>query len=167
MGIRRAYYKKFQGVEMKSGYFYTFKYQSWENDPEPTIILMYALEGIHPNTGHQWRFFQAINFTYIPRSVRKRFLNEWKRVLASTNDPRFTWELIKRKYPWLQIAVRRYFFRPNYFIKSLKEIPIEDIDKVIVSTWHKDFSKKVKATLINKFRRVLRNRGKAKKSRRK
>jgi hypothetical protein len=167
MGIRRAYYKKFQGVEMKSGYFYTFKYQAWENDPHPTIILMYALEGIHPNTGHQWRFFQAINFTYIPRSVRKRFLNEWKRVLASTNDPRFTWELIKRKYPWLKVAVRRYFFRPNYFIKSLKEVPLDEIDKVVISTWSKDFSKKVKATLINKFRRVLRNRGKAKKPRRK
>ena len=75
MAIRRGYKKKYKGVDMKSGYFYTFKYQAWENDPKPTIIFMYTLEGIHPNTGHQWRFFQGINFTYIPRSVRKRFIN--------------------------------------------------------------------------------------------
>jgi hypothetical protein len=163
MAIRRQYYKKFKGVEMKSGYFYTFKYSAWENDPTPTIILMYALDGIHPTTGHQWRFFQAINFTYIPRSVRKRFLLEWKRVLSNTQNPKFTWELIKRKYPWLKIATRRYFFKPNYYIKDLKEIPFDQIDKVIISTWSKDFSKKVKTSLINKFRSVLRNRGTSKK----
>lgn len=166
MAIRRQYYKKFKGVEMKSGYFYTFKYQAWENDPKPTIILMYGLEGTHPTTGHQWRFFQGINFTYIPRSVRKRFINDWMKYLQSTNNVKFTWELVKRKYPWLKVAVRRYFFKPTYFIKNLKEVPLEDVNKVVISTWSKDFSKKVKSTLINKFRNVMRNRGKAKKPRR-
>ena len=166
MAIRRVYKKKYKGVDMKSGYFYKFKYQAWENDPHPTIIFMYSLEGIHPNTGHQWRLFQGINFTYIPRSVRKRFINDWMRYLQSTSNVKFTWELVKRKYPWLKIATRRYFFRPTYYIKSLEEIPLEDVEKVVISTWSKDFSKKVKSTLINKFRNVMRNKGRAKKPRR-
>lgn len=166
MAIRRVYKKKFQGVNMLSGHFYTFKYQAWENDPHPTIILMYGLEGTHPSTGHQWRFFQGINFTYIPRSVRKRFVNDWISILERTNNVKFTWELVKRKYPWLKVAVRRYFFRPSYYIKSLKEVPIDQVNKVVISSWHKDFSKKVKTTLINKFRNVMRNKGRAKKPRR-
>ena len=88
------------------------------------------------------------------------------RYLQSTSNVKFTWELVKRKYPWLKIATRRYFFRPTYYIKSLKEVPLEDVEKVVISTWSKDFSKKVKTTLINKFRNVMRNRGRAKKPRR-
>jgi len=167
MAIRRQYKKKYKGVMMETGHFYTFKYQAWENDPHPTIILMYALEGTHPTTGHQWRFFQGINFTYIPRSVRKRFVNDWMKLLQSSTNTKFTWELVKRKYPWLKVAVRRYFFKPSYYIKSLEEVPLDQVNKVVISTWHKDFSKKVKTTLINKFRNVMRNRGRAKKPRRK
>ena len=162
MAVRRIYKKRFKGVPMKSGYFYTFRYQAWENDPSPTIILMYFLEGTHQNTGHQWRIIQAINFTYIPRSIRKRFIDDWSRILQQTNDVRFTWQLVKRKYPWLQVAVRRYFYKPNYYIKGLKEIPLTELDKYVVSTWHKDFSKKVKTTLINKFRGVMQRRKAAK-----
>lgn len=165
MALRRNYNKRFKGVSMRSGHFYKFKYTAWENDPRPTIILMYALEGTHPNTGNQFRFFQAINFTYIPRTVRKRFLNEWMRIYQSgnPNDLRFTWELIKRKYPWLKIAVRRYFFKPNYYMTALEEIPIDRIEKEVISTWNKDFSKKVKTALINKFRNVFKRRKQTKK----
>jgi len=166
MAIRRVYKKKFKGVEMKSGHFYTFKYQAWENDPKPVIVLMYALDGTHPNTGHQWRFFQAINFTYIPRSVRKRFLNDWLRILKSPGTTHLTWDSIKGKYPWLMTATRRYFFKPNYYITDLKEIPMDEIEKAVVSTWHKDFSKKVRIALVQKFRNVLRNRGRSKPRRR-
>ena len=86
--------------------------------------------------------------------------------LQSTNNVKFTWELVKRKYPWLKVAVRRYFFKPTYFISDLKEVPLDQVQKVVISTWSKDFSKKVKATLINKFRNVMRNKGRAKKPRR-
>ena len=122
--------------------------------------MMYSLEGIHPRTGHQWRFFQCVNFTYIPRSVRKQFAREWIRILQNTKNPRFTWETVKRRYPYLQHAVRRYFIQPNYYITKMKEIPFEDVEKAVVSTWAKDFSKKVKTSLISKFRKVMRNRRK-------
>lgn len=161
MAIRRIYKKRFSNVNVKSGYIYTFKYRAWANDPKPTVIMMYALEGIHPNTGHQWRFFQAINFTYIPRAQRMMFAKEWKIVFQRTGgNIRLTWELVKRRYPFMQNAVRRYFFRPNYYITNLKEIPFDDMEKYIISTWSKDFSKKVKSTLINKFRNVLKRRRK-------
>lgn len=167
MAIRRVYKKRFKGVNMQSGLFYTFRYRAWANDPKPTIILMYALEGTNQRTGHQWRFFQGINFTYIPRSVRKRFIDDWIRIVQNTSpvNLRFSWELVKRKYPWLKVAVRRYFFKPNTYINDLKQIPLDEVERYVVSTWHKDFSKKVKTELINKFRRVFMRRNKKEKKR--
>lgn len=123
--------------------------------------MMYALEGINTRadgTKHQWRFFQAINFTYVPRADRKRFAQMWMTEFTRSKNVRFTWQKVQRRFPYLQHAVRRYFFRPGYYIRDLEEIPFEDWEKAVVSTWSKDFSKKVKASLINKFRRVLRNR---------
>jgi len=118
--------------------------------------MMYALEGINNRTNHEWHLFQAINFTYIPRTERKRFAKDWMRIMGnSNNNVKFTWQLVSRKYPFLKHAVRRYFFKPNYYIQNLVEIPWEDAEKAIVSTFAKDFSKKVKTSLLNKFRRVL------------
>ena len=159
MAIKRVYKKKFKGVTVKSGYIYSFKYQSWENDPNPVVIMMYALDGINPNTGHQWRFFQAINFSYIPRTVRRQFAQDWKSTFDRTNgNVKFTWELVKRRYPYLQNAVRRYFFKPTYYITKLYEVPYDDMESVIVSTWSKDFSKKIKTSLLQKFRRAMKGR---------
>lgn len=159
MAVKRVYKKRFKGVTVKSGHIYTFKYQAWEHDPRPVVIMMYALDGIHPNTGHQWRFFQAINFTYIPRSIRRQFAQQWARTYQRTNgNVKFTWELVQRRYPYLKHAVRRYFFKPNYYINELIEVPWEDMEKVIVSTWSKDFSKKLRMSLLGKFRRAMRGR---------
>jgi hypothetical protein len=117
---------------------------------------MYALDGNHPNTGHQWRFFQAINFTYVPRTQRRQFAQDWVETFQRTNgNTRFTWELCVRRYPYLKHAVRRYFFKPNYYITKLREIPFEDMEKAIVSTWSKDFSKKIKRSLLDKFKSVM------------
>ena len=74
MPLKHVLKKQFKGVSLKSGHFYRFKYQAWEHDPKPVVIFMASIEGIHQNTGHQWRVFQCINFTYIPRAMRKRFL---------------------------------------------------------------------------------------------
>jgi hypothetical protein len=159
MAVTRKFKKRFKGVNVKSGHIYTFGYQAWENDPKPVVIMMYALDGTHPNTKHQWRFFQAINFTYIPRTMRRTFAAEWVRVLErNQGDVKFTWEVVKRRYPYLKGAVRRYFFKPTYFIKDLKEIPFDMMEDVIVSTWSKDFSKKLKVSLLGKFRRAMRGR---------
>ena len=98
MAITRKYKKKFKGVSLQSGHFYKFRYQAWENDPEPVVIFMYWLQGIHPRTGHQWRFIQCINFTYVSRTIRKRFVDEWKTQLEKTNNPKFTWEKVKAKF---------------------------------------------------------------------
>ena len=160
MALKILYKKKQHGITLRSGFIYSFSYSAWENDPKPTFIYMYSFSGTHPTTGRQWRFHQGINFTYLPRSVRKQFIREWMRILQNTKNPRFTWETVKRRYPYLQHAVRRYFYSPNYYITKLKEIPFEDVEKVVISTWAKDFSKKVKTSLISKFRKVMRNRRK-------
>jgi len=159
MPIVRKYKKKFKGVNLQSGHFYSFKYNAWINDPEPTVIFMYWLEGLHPNTGHQWKLIQGINFTYVPRTIRKRFVSEWMQEMQRTNNPKFTWEKVKAHYPQIQHAVRRYLYKPNYRITKLKEIPFDEIEKVVISTWHRDFSRKLKSSLLNKFRRIMRNRG--------
>jgi hypothetical protein len=128
---------------------------------------MYAIEGIHPNTGHQWRILQCINFTYIPKAVRKRFLNEWMVILNRGSDIKFTWERVQSHYPWLKNATRRYFFRPDYYLSKLEEIPMANVEKEVISTWSKDFSKKVKTAIFQKFRTAISNRFKKKKPPRK
>jgi hypothetical protein len=158
MAVRRIYQKKFKNVNWKSGHVYAFKYQAWENDPKPLIIHMYHLNGVHPNTNHKWSLIQGINLSYIPRGQRKRFAKDWIKILGKTSSPRFRWEFIKSKYPYLQHAVRRYLTRPQTYITQPIEIPFADFEKMVVSTFAKDFSKKIKTSLVNKFRRVLRSR---------
>jgi len=158
MAIRVIMRKNFQNVSWRSGHIYKFKYQAWSNDPEPVIILMYALSGIHPTTGNQWRFFQGINFTYIPRSQRRQFASKWVREWEATGGSfQFTYERMLREFPYLKSAVRRYFFKPAYYISNAVEVPLEDIEDVIVSTWSKDFSKKLRTNLVQKFRKVKKN----------
>jgi hypothetical protein len=158
MAIRVQYTKRFNGIQWKSGHFYKFKYQAWENDPEPVILLMYSFAGIHPNTGHEWRFIQGINFTYIPRTHRKAFVNRWMMEWEHTNGNfQLTWQRLSNDYPMVKDAVRRYFYKPSYYITKAIEIPMEDIDSVVVGTWSKDFSKKVRTNLVQKMRRVKQN----------
>ena len=66
--IRQHAKKRFEGLEWKSGYFYTFKYKGWENDPKPHIIFMYAYSGFHPNTGREWRFLIDEELLYCMKS---------------------------------------------------------------------------------------------------
>jgi len=164
MALRRIFKKRFKGIDLKSGHIYKFRYQAWENDPEPTIIFMYTVEGIHPRTGHQHRYVQALNFTYVPRSMRKQFARAWIQEYGRTGNVRLTWEKVKSQYPYIQNSIRRYFFKPAYYITDLVEVPFDKWESAIVSTWSKDFSKKVKATLINKFRQVLQGRRQFKKT---
>lgn len=170
MALRHIYRKKFKGVTLRTGHFYRFKYQAWENDPKPTVIFMSSIEGIHQNSGHQWRVLQCINFTYIPRALRKRFLRSWMKELDKPGDIRFTWKKVQARWPYLQRAVRRYFFKPSYYIMNLKEIPFDEAEQAIISTWSRDFSKKITTALISKFKKSLKSRnifGKKKKKKRK
>jgi protoheme ferro-lyase len=166
--LKLVYKKRFKGVVLKTGSFYRFKYQAWEHDPKPLIIFMYSIEGINPNTGHQWRIIQGINFTYIPRAMRKRFLKMWMKELERTDVPiRFTWKKVKARYPFLERAVRRYFFKPSYYIQNLEEIPKDEVEKAVISTWSKDFSKKVTTALLGKFKKAMKARANRKKKKKK
>lgn len=158
MALRIHYKKKHKGVTFKSGYAYTFKYVAWQHDPKPTYIHMHSFSGYHPNTGRQWRFIQGINLTYVPRAQRKAFVNLWLKTMLKTNgNAKFTWDLVQRRFPYIKHAVRRYFYSPNYYITKLEEIPLdeESWNKAVVSTWSKDFSKKVKVSLMSKFKKAL------------
>jgi hypothetical protein len=154
MAIKKWKRKRFEGIEWRSGHFYKFKYQAAQNDPEPHIIFMYAFSGTHPRTKRQWRFFQAINFSYIPRNVRQRFLNDWLVRIKRDPNNNFTWNKVKAKYPWLKIAVRRYFYSPGTYIINPEEIPFDDAQSIIVGTWKKDFSKKIIDTIRSKARKL-------------
>jgi hypothetical protein len=167
MGLRHVYKKRFKGVTLKSGHFYRFKYQAWEHDPKPVIIFMASIEGIHQNSGHQWRIFQGLNFTYIPRAQRKRFLKVWMKELDKPGNIKFTWRKVLAKYPYLKPAIRRYFFKPNYYIRNLEEIPFDNIEKVVISTFSRDFSKKITTALLGKFKKALKARQMGKKKQKK
>jgi hypothetical protein len=141
--------------------------QAWEHDPKPVVIFMASIEGLHPNTGHQWRLFQCINFTYIPRAHRKRFLKIWMKELDKKGNIKFTWKKVVAKYPYLKPAIRRYFFKPNYYIRNLEEIPLDRVEKVVISTFSRDFSKKITTALLSKFKKALKTRQMGRKKKKK
>ena len=143
MALRRVYKKKFKGVNLKSGYFYKFKYRPYRLDPNPVIIFLHGIEGIHPNSGHQWRLFQAINFTYVPRGMRKKFLKDWMNQLEKPGNIRLNWQKILGRYPIIKMGIRRYQFKPSDYITNLEEIPLDRIQKEVTKTMVKDFSKKI------------------------
>ena len=143
MALRRVYKKKLKGVTLKSGHFYKFRYKAFERDPKPTIIFMHSIEGINPNTGHQWRLIQALNFTYIPRAQRKRFMKVWLAELEKPGNIKFHWQKVLARYSYLKMGIRRYQFKPADYITLLEEIPVDRIEKEVVKTMLKDFSKKV------------------------
>jgi hypothetical protein len=168
MPLVHTYRKKIKGVTMRSGYFYRFKYHAWHNDPRPVVIFMSAITGIH-SSGHQWRLIQCINFTYIPRAMRKRFLKLWMRELDKKGKKKFTWDKVVAKYPYLKPAIRRYLLKPVYYIKDLEEIPLDQVEKVVISTFSKDFSKKAvralrrkKAVTANKIKNLFNKKKKRK-----
>lgn len=142
-------------VVMKSGNFYKFKYQGFAHDPEPHILFLNHISGIHPNTGHEHHYIQGINLTYCPRADRQKFVDDWVANYSKTKDLKFTWKLIQRKYPYISFAIRRYFWKPPYYISKLEHLDtIEKIQSTIVGNWAKDFSKKVKMKMAQFFKRL-------------
>lgn len=154
MAIRVSPIHKHGKVTMKSGNFYTFKYQGFKHDPSPHVVFINKLEGTHPKTNHEWHFVQCINLNYIPRQDRKRFVEDWMEQFQKSKSTEFTWNLVKRKYPYLKFAIRRYFWKPPYYISKLEHLDtIEKINKTIVGNWAKDFSKQIKMKLAQFFKR--------------
>lgn len=150
--LTRSFTKTFRGVTVRSGFFYNFRYSRWQHDPTPIIIPMYHLSGTHPTSGKQWNLFQAINFSYVPKKIRKRFLDDWIKVYSVTNNPKFTWKICKNRYPDIKFAVRRYVTKPPNVIQNLKEVPLDLIHAAVKTKWTKDFSKRIaKAQRKEKF----------------
>ncbi len=156
MALQIDYTFNKNGIVWQSGHFYSFRYQAWQNDPKPLIILLYRIRGIHPTTGHQWRLMQGINLNYIPRSHRRIFINQWTWHYKQHNgNIRFTYEDMKRQYPYLRYGVRRYMTKPDYYVINPVEIDIDHIEEAVLSTYDKDFSRKVAQEVVNKYNRVM------------
>jgi len=164
--LTRSFTKTFRGVTVKSGYFYNFKYSRWQNDPSPVVIMMYHISGTHPNTGNKWNLFQAINFSYIPKKIRKRFLDDWIKVYSITNNPKFTWKICKNRYPEIAFAVRSYVTKPPNAIRNLKEVPVELIYNAVKTKWTSDFSKRIANYRRSKLRAKAINRRKSRRTKR-
>jgi hypothetical protein len=143
---------KHDKVTWKSGHFYKFKYNAYENDPNPIIIFISAIKGIHPNTGHQWRLIQGINLNYVPRGDRKQFVTLWKTNLEKNTPLNFTWQIVKSKYPYLTKSIRRYMLKPDYYIRDSKYISVLEVDAEVVKSWGSDFSSSVKRTIASKIK---------------
>ena len=144
------------GVSWRSGHFYTFRYNAFRQDPNPTIILMYKIEGINKDTGHQWRLIQGININYIPRAQRKAFVTLWQGEMEKNKgNVEFTWNLVQMRFPYLELAVRRYVTKPVYRIQKATYIPVDQLEDAVISTWGKDFNKKVEMDINAKRQRIM------------
>lgn len=155
MALKISLDKNHNGVTFKSGYIYKFRYRAFENDPEPLGLFLNYVYGIHPNTGHQHRYFQMINLHYIKRSQRKKFAMIWMdRFNKTKGNPILTWKLVKASYPYLEIAIRRYLTKPAYYIIKPRRIDESQIENVIKGTLFKDFSDKLKIKAGRAFRKI-------------
>lgn len=156
MGLVVKHRKKHNGVVFKSGFVYEFHYSAFENDPQPLIIFLNAIEGKHPNTGNQWRLIQGINLHYIPRKDRKKFIDLWmSNLLLSNGNIKLTWKMVKARYPYLQLGIRRYLLNPKYYIRNPREIPVDRIESLVKGSMWKDFSGALNRKLVKLKRWVM------------
>jgi len=147
---------KSHGIKWKSGHFYTFFYNAWREDPNPIIILFYKITGINKKTGHQWRLIQGINLNYIPRRQRKAFVTLWQKEMErNKGNVEFTWNIVEFRFPYLEMAVRRYMITPQYRIQRAREIPDDELENVVISSFGKDFSRKINMELNAKRQRAM------------
>ncbi len=161
MAIKYHLKKKAAGTTWKSGHIYQIRYSNWHNDPRPVIIVMGLTSGYHPNTGHEHHYISAININYIPRYHRTQFARLWKNEMEKNNGKvELVWDRVQQDFPYMRHAVRRYWYKPSYMITNVKYIPPENIEEAVISTWSKDYSKKLKVDLARKFRRVQKRRRK-------
>ena len=158
MALRSVYEKRYQGVNMASGHFYRFKYRPYEHDKEPVVLFLHFITGTHPNSGHQWRLFQAINFHYIPRGMRKRFISQWLKLTERPGKVKLNWQKVVARFPYIAPGIRRYQFKPTTYISGLEEIERDQIQKVVVKGLVKDFSKRVTIGLRGLFARKKKQR---------
>ncbi len=127
-------------VKLVSGQFYKFRYSGYQGDPAPVALCLNVILGRHPNTNHQWRLTQMICTSYIPRKDRIRFVELWMKEMNRHGRVDISWDRIKREFPYMQHAIRRYLLKPNYYIRNLEHIPFDKVQQEVVKGWMKDFS---------------------------
>lgn len=147
--------KKINGTTFKSGHMYKFSYQAYQNDPNPTALVINILSGYHPKTGHEHHYMQCINLSYIPRKDRKKFVDTWMKEMSKTKNIEITWNRIKSQYPYIQEGIRRYLYKPRYYIRKIEYIPPEDWQKEVVKSWAKDFSGTIRRKIASKLKRFF------------
>lgn len=140
--IRFRYNVAVGNVVFKSGNFYEFEYNRFENDPKPMIVFMYLVQGIHPTSGHYHNYIQAVNLSYIPKKLRATWVKRW---IDTHWNPRTQTarEGIRLDYyrdidSYLHVAVRRYFIKGGNIIKP-KDIPFDVIDAKLAGISGKDY----------------------------
>lgn len=130
-------------VWFKTGHVYTFRYLNYQNDPKPLIICINSVYGIYPRTKHKHNYVQGINFSYIPRNKRKDFIRVWLKMWDTTHGHAIlSWKMIRKRFPYLQTAIRRYLLTGG-MIRELKEIPYEEVEGAVIGSMVKDFSKRI------------------------
>jgi hypothetical protein len=143
-------------VTWQSGAVYNFAYQNWQNDPTPMIVFINGVFGVNPSSGHRWNLIQGINFSYIDRSLRKMFAEEWMKILKKERiNAQFSWQRIMVNWPFLHDAIRRYLLLPEYLISNVVRVYPKDIKDALIGSWSKEFTlKNVKGYRPNTDRRL-------------
>ncbi len=150
MAIRSSDKIKHGWVLFRTGHVYSFRYSNFQFDPEPTVIVINTVRGIHPTTGHRHNYLQAINFTYIPRNVRSIFIKKWKKNLKRYNgDVKLSWLDVTRRYPYLMLALRRYILDKGYVTKIV-DIKYDNLEDAVIKTFEADYSKRALISAIEK-----------------
>lgn len=153
MALKVSYNFKQGGVTLKSGNLYKFSYQAFEHDASPVVLYLNSITGIHPKTGHQHRYHQAINLNYVPRTSRAKFVEVWMaEMLKNRGNVKLTWDRVKTQYPYLKEFIRRYMSKPRYYIRGLEYIPPDKAQDEVVRTLFKDYSMLVQRRVAAHFR---------------
>lgn len=160
MALRRLNRTRFKQQVFISGYFYSFKYTNYENDPYPIIIFINAIKGVNKSTGHEWNLIQGINLNYVPRRDRKKFADLWMKEMERTNNAKLTWEKVKTRYPYIKHGIRRYLLKPSSYIHNPKTINFEDVQNAVVKSWGKDFSHTLRRKTLSKIKKLKRRKKK-------
>ena len=158
MALKVSYTFKSHGLVWRSGYFYTFRYKAWNEDPEPLIILFYRITGINPSTGHQWRLIEGINMNLLPRSHRRLFLMNWQHYYdLNRGNLKYTYKMMQRQHPYMVYGIRRYMTKPVYYIQNPYEIPMDKVDDAVLSSFNKQYKFKISKELSKKYKEASYN----------
>lgn len=71
--------------------------------------------------------------------------------MKKSGNIRFHWQKVLAKYPYIRMGIRRYQFMPKEYITKLEEIPNERIEKEVIKSLPKDFSKKIATSIRGLF----------------